>query len=100
MEGPCAKQKVLCILWKRDSIWIGENYCRNSQEVCPREPGEGYEKCKSICDQVGHAEEVALSRAREHAKGCSAELVGHDHYCASCQRQLFAAGVVSLSIRE
>lgn len=95
--GPCAKRRVLCTIQTRGGSCItGSNDCRNPQPVCPRGPGEGYEKCKTVCQQIGHAEEVALSLAGELAKGATAILTGHDYYCPACQEKLFAAGVVSL----
>jgi len=94
----CAKQKVFCLLILSDGTTIlGENRCRNAQAVCPRSPGEGYEKCISICDQVGHAECDAVSLAGPKAKGARAYLIGHTYACQNCQETLFDAGVISLS---
>lgn len=99
IKGKCAKQVVTCILEtvKGEQI-VGKNWCANPQEQCPRLSGEGYEKCKSICKQYGHAEDVVLELAGEKAKGATATLIGHDHFCASCQRSLFGAGVASLKV--
>lgn len=95
--GPCAKRRVLCTIQTPGGIRItGSNDCLNPQPVCPRGPGEGYEKCTTICKQVGHAEAVALNRAGRLAKGATAILIGHDYYCPDCQQQLFDAGVVAL----
>lgn len=97
MSGPCAKRVVTCVILSYDNIeFVGTNYCENPQEVCPREPGEGYEKCKSICKQVGHAEEVALKEAGKNAKYGIA-YIDHEHYCRDCQHKLFDAGVLYLS---
>lgn len=61
MNGPCAKVQVLCTIITEDGQrFTGTNECRNPQAVCPRAPGEGYEKCKSVCDQVSHAERAAI----------------------------------------
>lgn len=91
----CAKTRVRVTLTHPDGrSWAGENWCRNPQPVCPR---EGYDKCKTICDQVGHAEEDALRVAGEHARGCTASLDGHTYYCMPCQHKLYAAGVVALA---
>lgn len=98
-EMTCAKLKVTCTLVTASGETIvGENYCRNPQAVCPRSPGEDYTKCKTICDQVGHAEVVAAMLAGDKASGATAHLKGHSYYCRDCQETLFAAGVVSLSI--
>jgi deoxycytidylate deaminase len=99
MNGPCAKTTVTCTLVRPDGEHIvGTNYCRNAQPVCPRKPGEGYDKCRSICDQAGHAEAVAVMLAGDRAKGARAYLQGHTYACQACQETLFAAGVISLSV--
>jgi hypothetical protein len=97
--GPCAKTTVRCtIITPHGLRFVGENWCANPQQVCPREPGEGYDKCKSICQQAGHAEEVALQNASVLAAGAHAYVEGHDHACRSCQVALFGAGVKALTI--
>jgi hypothetical protein len=99
MMGPCAKTQVRCTLvTPYGALFVGENACANPQPTCPRLPGEGYEKCKSICRQLGHAETVALQRAAEKALGARAYIEGHDHARRDCQIALFAAGVRSLTI--
>jgi deoxycytidylate deaminase len=93
----CAKARVFVTLTHPDGrSWVGENRCGNPQTVCPRASGEDYTKCKTICSQVGHAEEDALQLAGEHANGCSASIRGHTYYCMHCQHAMFAAGVVAL----
>ena len=63
-RGPCAKRRVSCTIIDRGGrVFTGENDCANPQAVCPRAPGEGYEKCRSICQQAGHAEIMALEAA-------------------------------------
>lgn len=96
--GPCAKARIKCTLVTTDGDHvIGENWCLNPQEVCPRAPGEDYEKCKTICRQLGHAEDMAVRLAGEKAKGAAAFLEGHTYACMSCQHALFDAGVQTLS---
>lgn len=90
----CAKARVFLTLINPDGrTWTGENWCQTPQAVCPRLPGEGYEKCKTICNQVGHAEIDALRLAGEGAKESTAILRGHTYACQSCQEAMFAAGV-------
>ena len=96
--GPCAKLRVSCTLLTSSGVrFTGTNDCANPQPVCPREPGEGYEKCISICQQEGHAERVAIKRAGRYADGAFALITGHDHACRECQHALYEAGVVSIS---
>lgn len=99
MIGPCAKATVRCEIVSLDGKRIiGTNYCNNSQPVCPRKQGEGYEKCKSVCDQEGHAEVVAVALAGADAVGSTAYLTGHTYACQPCQEALFGAGVAFLAV--
>ena len=100
MSGPCAKVIITCTLIAPDGQrFVGTNLCENPQKECPRGYGEGYEKCKSICKQVGHAEITALLAAGEKSAGATAVLSGHTYYCRECQEALFGAGVAALSMR-
>lgn len=95
----CAKATVRCTLVTADgSQIVGTNWCANPQATCPRLPGEGYEKCRSICDQQGHAEVDAIRIAGPHARGAHAYVEGHTYACQSCQEALFGAGVAALTI--
>lgn len=99
MNGPCAKATVRCTLVTPEGEHIvGENECANPQAVCPRSPGEGYEKCVSICQQLGHAEVVAVAKAGSKARGARAYIEGHTYACMNCQHALFGAGVRSISV--
>jgi len=99
MNGLCAKATVICTLVTPDGARIvGTNECENPQTVCPRVPGDGYEKCYSVCRQVGHAEMVAVMRAGDRARGSRAYIEGTTYACMNCQHGLFAAGVKSISV--
>lgn len=99
MTGPCVKATVRCTLvTPAGERFVGENWCANPQAVCPRAPGEGYEKCKSICAQEGHAETVALRVAGLKANGAHAYVEGHTYACRPCQEALFSSGIVALTI--
>ena len=99
MRGPCAKKVVTCwITTKWGEGFYGENDCAEPQKVCPRLPNEDYLKCRIICKQSGHAEQMALQAAGEKAKGASADIYGIDNVCKSCQTALFDAGVKSITI--
>lgn len=99
MKGPCVKATVRCtLIAPNGERVVGENWCANPQAVCPREPGEDYAKCKTICQQEGHAEQVAVRLAGELAKGAHAYLEGHTYACRDCQEALFGAGVAALTV--
>lgn len=99
-RGPCAKRKVECIIYQPTNckLYVGENWCRNPQTTCPREEGEGYEKCKTICGQDNHAEEDAIRVAGDDCVGAQAYLCGNSYYCRDCQEALYAAGVEALHL--
>lgn len=91
--GPCAKRRMQAVLVGRSGkVYAAENVCLNPQEVCPREPGEGYEKCKSICQQVGHGEEQVVAMAGPDAKGGSLT-ISHWYACPKCEVICRAAGI-------
>lgn len=100
--GFCAKQRVSCtVVLPNAHKYYAENYCMSPQKVCPRLPGEGYEKCKTICQQLGHAEQVVAMYANEvDFTGATATLSGHTYFCQECQEALFAAGVRYLEISK
>ena len=109
----CAKRSVMCELYPPPGqgtgiIATGENNCLNPQPTCPRLPGEGYEKCQSICHQTGHAEEMAIAEALakmesgelpfKTMEGFEAHLYGHYYMCERCARQLAHAGITKVVI--
>lgn len=95
--GPCAKRRTQAVLTTVDGkVYVAENICLNPQEVCPRMPGEGYEKCKTICRQVGHAEEQVILAAGEDAVGATIE-VTHWYACRACESLSHQAGVKSIT---
>lgn len=97
--GPCARRTVRCTLVTPDGKHVvGENWCKNPQPTCPREKGEDYAKCISVCEQMGHAEVVAVQSAGELARGARAYIEGHTYACRECQETLFNAGVASMTI--
>lgn len=94
----CAKVTVTCTIIAPDGRrYVGTNYCHEPQTTCPRLPGEGYAKCLSLCQQLGHAEVVALLAAGGNARGGHA-YVEYTHLCRHCQESLVAAGVSTFTI--
>lgn len=96
----CAKKRVTCFITTKDcDVFVGENTCENPQSTCPRLPGEGYEKCHTICQQHGHAEIMALLNAGQaDLKGATAELYGICYSCKPCAKALKDAGIKELTI--
>jgi hypothetical protein len=98
----CAKRVVTCTIFSAGGSSVSaRNDCLNPQEVCPREYGEGYEKCRTVCQQQGHAEVQALSRARQvglNIAGGHALIEGHYHACQLCCDMLQRAGVSRITI--
>jgi deoxycytidylate deaminase len=98
--GPCAKRRTIALVVLKDgSSYVGENSCLTAQEVCPRAPGEGYEKCRTVCHQFHHAEEAALIAARRDNPLCDFEgarmAVSHHYGCASCTALLAKHGITA-----
>lgn len=100
----CAKRRVTCVIHAPSGELVaGENWCANPQPACPREEGEGYEKCQSICQQLGHAEETALLAAEElgiDVRGGEALITGHFRVCDTCAKLLRDAGIVKVQVSE
>lgn len=94
----CAKRQVKAVLVGYSGrTYTGTNDCANPQDVCPREPGEDYEKCRSVCGQVGHAEIDALLQAGPDARG-GIMRVDHTYACDECIEAMKAAGVARLVV--
>lgn len=94
----CAKRRVSCRIRHRATgreVW-GYNSCDNPQVFCPRVGGEGYGKCKLVCQQRWHAEEGALLLAEEQGlplEECEAWVYGIDKICGNCMRLMGNAGI-------
>jgi Zn-finger protein len=92
----CAKQITIAIIENNGEYWLGTNWCLKPQKKCPRgdmPSGEGYELCKSVCQQIGHAEEEALKAAGNKAKGGNLFLLGHTYICSNCKKLIEKAGI-------
>ncbi len=104
MTGPCAKQVVTAtIVTSNGRRFVGTNHVRNPQAECPRKglpTGVGYELCRDVCDQVGHAEVVAIAEAGSHAAGGRLYLEGHSYACDACKSACEAAGITSIVIGQ
>lgn len=89
----CAKKIVTATLAFPDGrAYVGTNACLSPQAECPRLPGEGYNKCISICRQPAHAEMVAMQQVNDTTDG-HMMISGIGHVCDACQRAMAEAGV-------
>ena len=98
--GACAKQVVKATVVALDGQrFVGYNDCAVPQIVCPRgdlPSGIGYDRCVTICQQQGHAEEQALRKAGPAARGATVYVEGHTHICPNCLRVIADAGAVGV----
>lgn len=90
---PCRKVRVRATLViPGGRVYIGENGIKADPGpgCCPREGlqhGEGYELCRTVCEQTGHAEVNALELCRADGQptlGGVIYLEGHDRLCEAC----------------
>jgi hypothetical protein len=92
--GVCAKRIVHAALFTADGEqYLSSNYCLNPQTSCPRADGEGYEKCRTICQQPGHAETNVIRMAGKKARGSTVLVFGHDRACDACQQACEEQGI-------
>lgn len=96
----CAKAVVRAYLLGNDGIvYYGENIAHQPQEFCPRAPGEGYEKCHSVCRTAGHAEEMAIREAGAAAFG-GFMLVDYHYICESCMSKINDEKITAMTVEE
>jgi len=101
----CSKQHVVAILVKDDAYWVGSNWVASPQLDCPREEqhmksGTGYDLCKKVCHQRGHAEADVISKAGSAATGAKLYLLGHTYICDACAELLHKHGITDFRIGE
>lgn len=100
----CAKRNVIAVLQRRDfeeDLFMASNKCDNPQEVCPREDGEDYTKCRSICQQSGHAEVEVLKLVKSWMDLTYYDLtiIGHDRMCSECTNAVADVGIVNITFK-
>lgn len=90
----CAKVSVTATLTTTaGETFVGTNDCDYPQPICPRKPGEGYEKCSSICGQRHHAEVGALLAAGPERAAGGTMHVNYHYACEPCQAACAAFGI-------
>ena len=104
LNNRCAKRHVVAVLIPQDSLYpkyyIDYNSCKTPQEICPRHENEDYTKCKTICNQKGHAEINVLNQALDdkRTKGSLIILMGHTYCCNNCLDEMKKAGVQNVIV--
>jgi len=103
----CAKQEVKAVLQTIEGQnFIGYNDILVNVTECPRAgmaSGEGYELCKSVCNQPAHAEIDAIAKALSAGAdmdGSTLYLYGHTYCCKQCQQAMYYIGVESYFIGD
>lgn len=92
----CLKRHVVAfIITPNGKIYRGANLIQNDDiKVCPRVEiganfGERYDLCASKCQQMGHAEIMAIKHANgADLSGSKLFLWGQDRICANCKNKL------------
>lgn len=103
MLNNCIKQVVTAtIITPSGERFTGSNYTtKDNGGVCPRanmKSGEGYDLCRDVCGQIGHAEVIAIMIAGDKANGALLYLEGHTYACDNCSLTAKKAGIVEIII--
>ena len=100
--GRCAKCVVVATITAPDGrTFTSSNHCDAPVDVCPRGDlphGVGYEMCRDICRQKGHAETNAIALAGEACRGAHLEVTGHRLVCEECFAAATAAGIATVAV--
>jgi len=103
----CVKQPTAAVIVKNGAI-IGRGVNAGKRiEICPRvvhncPTGTGYEFCKTVCQQEGHAEVMAVHDAvtnENHIAGADLYLDGHWWCCEPCWNKMIDAGINRVFLR-
>lgn len=106
MKKPCYKQRCVAIIINGGKVvGVGENLIDTTETSCPRvtagcETGEGYEICRDVCNQSGHAEVEACKQAGSLAKGGTLHLYGHTYACDDCIKTCKEYGIGGIIIEQ
>ena len=99
----CVKKSVIAIIKTNDGrFYVGTNWCRHPQVVCPRKDmktGEGYDLCKKVCIQERHAEVDAVHNAgNDSIFGATCYIIGHTYACDDCILALREKGITNVVV--
>ena len=104
----CRKQPTVAVIVKGGKIIGRGSNAGKLVDICPRvvkncPTGTGYELCKEVCEQVGHAEVMAIRDALscgEDLRGASLYLDGHWWVCKPCWDEILKAGISRVYVRR
>ncbi len=104
----CIKQPTAAVVVKNGKI-IGRGANAGKKvEICPRvvqncPTGTGYEYCRSVCEQEGHAEVMAIRDVLKNChdpRGADIYLEGHWWICEPCWNEIIKAGINRVFLRN
>ncbi len=105
----CLKQSVYAMVETVDGdIVYGSNKMLNEVSSCPRDgagcaSGEGYDMCKTVCNQNAHAEVDAMQAAEREGydlEGAKLTLVGHTYCCENCTNEMLSRNIARVEILD
>jgi deoxycytidylate deaminase len=104
----CRKQSTAAVIVRDGEIIAQGSNSGIRVEICPRvekgsKTGTDYHFCKEICQQEGHAEEMAIKVARKKGldtKGADLYLFGHWWCCKPCWEAMESAGIKNVYLQE
>ncbi len=107
-ESGCVQPTAAVIVKNGKIIGRGTNKIKIKVDICPRKllgyrSGTGYEICKTVCGQKGHAEVVAIRNAlnkTKSLKGASLYLDGHWWICKNCWNRIIEVGIGRVYLRK
>lgn len=107
-KSGCIKQPTAAVVVKDGKIIGRGTNAGKRTKVCPRivhncPTGTGYEYCKNICNQQGHAEVMAIGDAlkrTENLRGASLYLDGHWWICKPCWDLIIKVGISRCYLRK
>ncbi len=97
----CFKQGTGAVVVREGKIIGRGSNAAKKVDRCPRseqgfQTGEGYDQCRSVCGQQGHAEVMAIKDAycrTDDLTGADLYLYGHWWCCADCWAVMIRAGI-------
>ncbi len=107
-KSGCIKQPTGAVIVKDNKVMGTGTNAGKLVEVCPRwdsPTGEGYDKCKNICQQTGHAEanavkEMMANYSESEYQGADLYLYGHWWCCKNCWEEIEKGKIANIYLLE